>query len=114
MGGAGEIFLVANEQVTVAASGSAEPVRTVDSGRALAWAEGRLIFENEPVERAVAQFNRYNRIQLTVNDAALERRPISGVFSAADPESFVAFIQSVAAVRVMRSQKDDITIEAAK
>src|SRR6266853_725122 len=114
MGGAGEIFLVANEQVTVAASGSAEPVRTVDSGRALAWAEGRLIFENAPVERAVAQFNRYNRIQLAVNDATLARRPISGVFSAADPESFVAFIQSVATVRVTRSQKDDITIEAAK
>jgi hypothetical protein len=36
------------------------------------------------------------------------------VFSASDPESFVAFIQSVAAVRVTRNATDDIRIEAAK
>jgi transmembrane sensor len=109
-----EILLNANEQVTVAESGTAAPVREVDSSRALAWAEGRLVFENEPVARAVEQFNRYNRIQLTVNDAELAQRPISGVFNAADPESFVAFIQSVAAVRVTRDNAADIRIEAAK
>jgi transmembrane sensor len=109
-----EIILTANQQVTVAGVGTAEPVREVDSARVLSWAEGRLIFENESVERAVSEFNRYNRIQLNVNDAALAQRPISGVFSASDPESFVAFIQSVAAVRVTRNATDDIRIEAAK
>jgi transmembrane sensor len=89
-------------------------VREVDSSRALAWAEGRLVFENESVARAVEQFNRYNRIQLTVNDADLAHRSISGVFNAADPESFVAFIQSVAAVRVTRDNAADVRIEAAK
>jgi transmembrane sensor len=109
-----EIILIANQQVTVAGAGTAEPVREVDSARVLSWAEGRLIFENESVERAVREFNRYNRIQLRVNDAALAQRPISGVFSASDPESFVAFIQSVAAVHVKRNESDDITIEAVK
>jgi transmembrane sensor len=109
-----EILLTANEQVTVAGSGTAAPVREVDSSRALAWAEGRLVFENESVARAVEQFNRYNRIQLTVNDADLAHRSISGVFNAADPESFVAFIQSVAAVRVTRDNAADVRIEAAK
>jgi transmembrane sensor len=112
--GVTEIILTANQQITVAGAGTAEPVREVDSARVLSWAEGRLIFENEAVERAVSEFNRYNRIQLTVNDVALARRPISGVFSASDPESFVAFIQSVAAVRVTRNESEDITIEAAK
>jgi transmembrane sensor len=109
-----EILLTANEQVTVAGSGTAAPVREVDSSRALAWAEGRLVFENESVARAVEQFNRYNRIQLTVNDPDLAHRSISGVFNAADPESFVAFIQSVAAVRVTRDSAADVRIEAAK
>jgi transmembrane sensor len=110
----GEIFLIANEQVTVAESGAAAAVREVDSHRELAWAEGRLIFENEPVERAVREFNHYNRIQLTVSDQALAHRSITGVFSASDPESFVAFIQTVAAVRVTRDEAADITIEAVK
>lgn len=113
-GPAPEIFLTANEQVTVARTSGVEPVRDIDSGRALAWADGRLIFENNSLNDAVQQFNRYNRIQIYLSDAMLARRPISGVFSAADPESFVAFIQSVAAVRVTRDDASDITIETAK
>src|SRR5580700_9534531 len=62
--GVTEIILTANQQITVAGAGTAEPVREVDSARVLSWADGRLIFENEAVERAVSEFNRYNRIQL--------------------------------------------------
>jgi len=108
-----EIVLIANEQVRVAGSGAAEPVREVDSHRALAWAEGRLVFEDDTVEYAVRQFNRYNRIQLSVNDAVLAHRTISGVFSAADPGSFVAFIHSVAAVRVTTDDASNIIIDTA-
>jgi transmembrane sensor len=73
-----------------------------------------VIFDNDSVGHAVREFNRYNRVQLTVNDAALAQRTISGVFSAVDPESFVAFVQSVASVRVTRSESGDITIDAAR
>jgi transmembrane sensor len=111
---AAQILLAANEQVTVDRSGTAEPVREIDSGRVLAWADGRLVFDNDPLDHVIHQFNRYNRIQLYVNDAELARRPISGVFNAADPESFVAFIQSVTAVRVTRNDAADITIDATK
>ena len=110
---AAQILLTANEQVTLNRSGAADLVREVDSGRVLAWAEGKLIFENDSVEYVVHQFNRYNRIQLFVTDTDLARRPISGVFDAADPESFVAFVQSVASVRVRRNDAADITIERA-
>lgn len=108
------IFLTADQQVTVDRTGSAQPVREVDSHRTLAWADGRLIFENDSVAHVVEQFNRYNRIQLTVHDLALARRPVSGTFSAADPESFVAFLETVTSVRVKRSADSDITIEATK
>jgi len=107
-----EIFLNANEQVTIAASGSPAPVRDINSARALAWAEGRLVFEDSSLAAAVAQFNRYNRIQLSILDPRLAQRRISGVFSAADPESFVAFIQSVTVVRVMRDEATGIRIDS--
>lgn len=109
-----EILVSANQQLTVEQSGAAEAVHSVDSARALAWADGRLIFENESVDQAVREFNRYNRIQITVDDPALARRPISGVFSAADPESFVSFIQTVAQVRILRDESQDIAIKTAK
>jgi transmembrane sensor len=103
------LALVADQQVTISQSGPAEPVHKVDSGRALAWAEGRLVFENDRVSSVVAQFNRYNHVQIHVTDATLAARPISGVFDATDPESFIAFFQSVAAVRVDRGD-DHINI----
>lgn len=107
-----EIDLTVNEQLAVRSSGGAEPVREVDSARALAWAEGRLIFENDSVAQAVREFNRYNRIQLAVSEPALAERRISGVFSASDPESFVAFLESAAGAHVRRDASSTITIDA--
>jgi transmembrane sensor len=98
----------------MASSGTAEPVHEVDSARALAWADGRLVFENDSVQRVVEEFNRYNRIQLQVRDAELAKRPISGTFSAADPESFVAFLQTVVSIRVRQDDMGTTVIEAAK
>ena len=108
-----EVLLTAGEQVTMQSSGTAESVRKVDSDRKLAWAKGRLDFDNETVAAAVAEFNRYNRVQLHVADEVLAKRPVSGVFDASDPESFVAFIQTVAPVRVARGSSADITLALA-
>jgi transmembrane sensor len=105
-----EVFLTAGEQVIVHGSGDAIPVRKVDAARELAWAEGQLIFENQNVQHVVDEFNRYNRVQIHVTDPALADRQISGVFSASDPESFVAFVQTVASVSVARRTDQDITI----
>lgn len=104
------VFLTANEQITVQPMDPAVQVRKVDSARALAWAEGRLVFDNAPLAEVVMQFNRYNRIQLRIEDEQLARRPISGVFNAADPESFIAFIQSTTSVHVDRQRGGDIVI----
>ncbi|MEJ0039530.1 MAG: FecR domain-containing protein [Gammaproteobacteria bacterium] len=104
----GAVMLVANQQITMTA-GEANPVRSVDSDKALAWAEGKLIFDREPVTAVIEAFNRYNRLQLHVTDASLARRPVSGTFRASDPQSFVAFIQTVTRVRVVRAGELDLT-----
>lgn len=109
-----EVFLVAGEQVIVPGSGDTRPKRKVDAMRELAWAQGQLIFENQNVQRVVEEFNRYNRVQIHVTDPALASRQISGVFSASDPESFVAFVQTVASVNVVRRADQDITITTAR
>lgn len=108
------LLLSANEQVTVDRSGTAQPVHVVDSGQELAWANGKLIFRHDTVLSVIQQFNRYNRIQLSVKDAALAGQPINGVFDAADPDSFIAFIQSVTAVKVVRDDLGNVAIEAAE
>lgn len=109
-----QAFLTANEQVTVSAGGSATPVRKVDSARALAWAEGRLNFEKTPIREVVAQFNRYNTIQLHVEDDELARRPISGVFNAANPEAFIEFLQATTSVQIERDGDGDVVIASSR
>lgn len=107
---AGEVLLSANQQVEVQDGGSAEAVREIDSQRALAWARGRLIFQNDQLGQVVAEFNRYNRVQLTVTDPELAAKPVSGVFNAAEPEAFIAFLQSVTNIEIVRDGDRSITI----
>lgn len=109
------LMLVAGEQIAVPRTRDALTthktlVRQVDTARELAWAEGRLVFESDTIADIIEEFNRYNRVQLHVTDDALARRPISGVFDASDPESFIAFVASVAPVRIERDDEQNITL----
>src|SRR6185312_10903640 len=99
----GEVFLLtADQQITVGASGEATPVHKVDSSRALAWSEGRLVFDSTPLGEVAAEFNRYNRVQLRIASPALASRTISGVFQASDPQTLIDFIGAGAHVIVRR------------
>jgi transmembrane sensor len=105
-----EVSLGADQQVVVPQAGPMGSIRKVDSRRELSWADGRLVFEQEPVAEVVKRFNRYNRIQIQIRDPKLAARPVSAVFDASDPEAFIAFLESVANVRVTRSSSDMIVI----
>lgn len=97
-------ILIASQQLTVPARGKPEPVRKIDPARELAWAEGRLVFDKTPIASALAQFNRYNQLQLRVTDEALGETPITGVFDVSEPESFVRFLEKVKDVVVTREE----------
>lgn len=88
-----DVLLTAGQQLTVQSSGAVETVRSVDATRALAWAEGQLVFENDTLAHVVSEFNRYNRTQLRISDGQLAQRRVSGVFEATDTETLLAFIQ---------------------
>jgi transmembrane sensor len=105
-----EVLLTANQQITMSGESTEVPVRSVDSKEALAWAEGRLIFRDETVANVVSEFNRYNRVQIRVLDAELAARRVSGVFDAAYPEEFIAFIEGTTPVEIERAEGRTITI----
>ena len=91
-GRAGSIALTAAEQVTV--SGTWPPaIENVDAARKLAWSNRRLVFEDDSIAAAAAEFNKRNRVQIVV-DPALGSKQVRGSFHADDPASFA---ESVAA-----------------
>lgn len=108
-----EVFVAAGEQVTIPEDGAGviPPVRRVDTSRALAWTQGRLVFENEPLTQVVAEFNEYNHVQLHLSDPALAARRISGVFDATDPQTLLAFIEAGSHVRIERESNQEVIIE---
>jgi transmembrane sensor len=108
------VFVSAGQQTTVHSTGNADPPRNVDDAKELAWAQGRLVFQNSLVSDVVSQFNRYNRVQLRVSGASLADEPVTGVFNASDPEAFIAFLNSVASVKVTRVEDNEIILSRIK
>jgi transmembrane sensor len=60
-----------------------------DLGRSLAWEGGELVFNDEPLVRALERVNRYAETPVTLGDPAAGQVRVSGVFNAGDTAAFV-------------------------
>ena len=99
---ASPIALDAGEQL--AFSPATSPVVTrVNVDRALAWQNGELVFEDEPMSTVVARVSRYAGHPIVVSDQATAGLRISGVFHTGDVEGFVSTIVSYLPVRSRRA-----------
>jgi transmembrane sensor len=65
----------------------------IDPAQALAWREGKLVFEDEPLRNVVARMNNYGATSIVVVGKASELR-VGGVFKAGDTNAFVDAMQS--------------------
>ncbi len=61
--------------------------------RRLAWMNGRIEFGGESLAAGVAEFNRYNRVQLAIADPDIEPVRLGGGFDASNPQSFVRALE---------------------
>ncbi|WP_414664464.1 FecR family protein [Horticoccus sp. 23ND18S-11] len=116
-------LLVANERTVIPAI-AASPVRPAAAAmaavpivetiapdavrEALSWQERRLIFSETPLREVVAKFNRRNRLQLVLGDAAVAERPVGGTFAADNVEGFVRLLESSGTIAVER--RDEMTL----
>jgi transmembrane sensor len=88
------------DQVTVAEGAwPATPV-TVDAQRTTAWLHRQIMFENEPLDRVVSEFNRYARNPIEITTPALGNLEVSGVFATDNSDALIAFLRSLEGVKV--------------
>ncbi len=78
--------------------------------RALAWRQGDINLGGETLAHAVAEFNRYNSVTLTVADAALARQPLYGVFRLDDPHGFARTVAAGLRVPLNRNGASSLVI----
>jgi len=68
----------------------------------LAWTERRLVFQDQPLDMVIQEFNRYRTHPLVLDDQGLAALRISGVFDLSDPESLIVYLGTFEAVQVDR------------
>jgi len=80
-------------QTDPAAAIAAMPVPLAQVHRQMAWQKGQIAFEGETLAQAAAEFARYSDTRIVIDDPALAKEEIAGLFKATDP---VGFAQTIA------------------
>jgi transmembrane sensor len=89
-----QVMLAPDERVQLHAGALSRPSQ-VDAHRAVSWTERRLIFDNTPLETAVAEVNRYTTAKVDLQAPGLGAAPVNGVFETGDARTFAAAVASV-------------------
>jgi transmembrane sensor len=80
----------AGEAVILGAPDTVKKAVTADDIEVkLSWTEGRLIFRSEPLEKALAEVERYTTVEFVLLDEDLKTRTVSGRFRAGDVDALL-------------------------
>lgn len=94
--------LLAGQALYVAPSHTLSPVRAIDPGSAMAWREGRLVAQDEPLERVLPRLNAYRSDHLLTLDPTLAGQRLSGLFLTAEPEAALLSLEQALSLQALR------------
>jgi transmembrane sensor len=94
------VVVRAGERLQVSEGSLPAIASPTDPQSGTAWLRHEIVFEREPLGTVAAEFNRYGATPIEIATPELRSLQISGVFSANDPEAFVAFLRSLDSVKV--------------
>lgn len=104
--------LAAGESLSVdAKSGRTSAPQPIDINDVSAWQLRRLVFRKQTLATIAAEFNRYNRVKIRIEDEAVGARRFSGTFQADDTALLIGFLQRDPSL-VVAQQADAIVIAA--
>lgn len=80
-------------------------VGPVDASGALAWRQGRLVFDRLPLGEALARFAEHGAPSVRLADPGLAAMPVSGAYDIADMNSFLTGLGAIMPVRVTHQRQ---------
>jgi len=80
------------------------PVSLNTAEESLSWRRGILVFHDTALADAVAELNRYNAVQITIEDEAVARLPIAGEVRATNVDAFVRIVEQAYHLRAERGE----------
>jgi len=109
--GSGEVFLTSGAVASAGDDGIVileRPLAAMEDD--LSWRRGYLTFHDSSLANVVAEFNRYNRHKMTIDDPDLAAIRISGTFRAVNYEAFVRILVNGFSIHAT-STEDTTTLE---
>jgi transmembrane sensor len=106
------INLTAGEQLSYEIKTGAVRRASADIPRASAWRARKLDFSDTPLVDAIAEANRYSRVQIELSAPELQSARISGTFEAGRNDLFVEGLQSYFQLNVEREGDGKILLTA--
>lgn len=100
-------LLVAGEALIVSDDASVEK-RKADLTKLESWRQGQVVFDNDTLESAIAEINRYSATRIELADPSLGALRVSGVFKAGHSDSFVETVTGHYPLQV--ASRDDARI----
>lgn len=100
--------LAPGEQLLANEGGSNITIEAADMQRVTSWENGQIIFRDDTLASAAAEFNRYSETKILVIDPRVTDLKLSGVFDTKRPENFIAAVTAFYPVEARR-QSDSVT-----
>lgn len=107
------VQLTPGQQLVVTSDGSRETVNPTNLQKTVSWRQGKLMFDDEPLDEAVERVNRHSHIRVELADDRVGNIKVSGVFNAGDTEAFVEAVESLFGVEAMRGNGQTVMLHAA-
>ncbi|HEY9131609.1 MAG TPA: FecR domain-containing protein [Dyella sp.] len=105
--------LRSGEQATLDARGAVHAAAKADVTAATDWLPAEIRFQRDTVANVARRFNAYTTRPLAIEDAAVAQTRLTGVFHARDVDAFIAYLQTLPHVRVLR-ESDRVRVVAAE
>ena len=110
--GAADVFLTPGSIARAGAAGVLVQRKALpEAEERLSWRTGRLMFRDQELAQAIAEFNRYNTRKIIIQDPAIAHLKIEGNFHATNVEAFVRLLESGFPVRA-EVRADQIVLTA--
>ena len=100
-----EVILGAPDEVVT-------PVSPEEIEVKLAWREGRLIFLDEPLEKALAEVERYTTVEFVFLDEKLKQRSVTGRFRAGDVDGLLIALRMNLNIANARSEDGRVLLSS--
>jgi transmembrane sensor len=77
----------------------------------LAWREGAVVFDSEPLSEAIAEIQRYTDARIIISDPGIASLPVGGRFKTDDLQGFLDGLQAALPITIRRTADDIVYVD---